>query len=172
VNTDSHGTRIRVLPRFICAAALGLATVLAHAAGNGTNVPKLELPSTDAHPNTSPHDPALTTSATGISPPRAADAAGLAEAIIKRYIAELSPEEREAFMQSVPQPPAPSDNNSKVTIKVDNPNCFLEDAGWSSCFNDLPPEPEWNMEAASDLYSPRFWQLRSLWTKTPIEHLE
>ena len=84
---------------------------------------------------------------------------------LAQTIEQLSPKKREELMQAIRQLPT-------VTIKGDNPNCFLEKAAWSSCFNDLPAEPKWSKKAASDLYSPRFWQLRSLWTKTPIEHIE
>jgi len=59
-----------------------------------------------------------------------------------------------------------------VSVKDDDPKCFLEHADWSSCFDDLPPEPEWTEPTLPAVPTSKFWQPRSLWTKTPIERLE
>ena len=56
-----------------------------------------------------------------------------------------------------------------VSVKDNNPKCFLEKATWSSCFDGLPKEPEWATTAHSGLPSPEFWKLRSLWTESAVD---
>lgn len=166
MNTRHPANPRRVVRPLFYVAGLALAAALAHADQHDVNVS--ELPA--APPNTYEESP-------GIDP---GGAAAFASADLRRAnfeqtalrsIEQLTPEQREAFLKdlslsfSVPI-------FASVTVKNDDPKCFLESADWESCFEGLPPEPQWTATNVPELPMSSFWQLRSLWTKTPVERLD
>ena len=59
-----------------------------------------------------------------------------------------------------------------VTVKGDDPKCFLGESAWSSCFDGLPDEPAWQTPTHPRVPSPEFWKLRSLWTESAVDLVE
>ena len=92
-------------------------------------------------------------------------------ALFDRLLEGMTPEQRDAFMRELEQVLSETTQLS-VSVKDNDAKCFLKEAQWASCLNGLPPEPQWETNNVPELPPPSVWQLRSLWTKTPVERLE
>lgn len=167
-----------VLYALLCVAGFALAGALAHADEHESNVPELPAPP----PNTygSPADVDSTGGAAALAGTGRLDTAleatdGLdtdaLAAALERAIAQMTPEERESFKRLLNREMSDMIQLT-VSVKDNDAKCFLEQGDWASCFEGLPPEPEWSTTNVPELPMSNFWQLRSLWTKTPVERLE
>ena len=168
----------RALPALFYAAGLGLAGAFAHADELDPDVPKLHALPSGAYEPSSGTDPTAGATAlagtggldTALADTDAFNTAALAAALA-RSIAQMTPEEFQSFRQTLNRRTSERLQLS-VSVKDNDATCFLREAEWASCFEDLPEEPEWDTKNVPELPPPNFWQLRSLWTKTPVERLE
>lgn len=160
VNTRHPANPRRALRAVFCAAGLALAGTFAYADEHESDAPGFRAPPTNAFGQSSTE---LHIATTGV------------RLLVDRLWESMTPEQRDTFMRELErelEQVLPETTQLSVSVKDNDASCFLKGVQWASCLNNLPPEPRWEPNNVPKLPPPSVLQLRSLWTKTPVERLE
>ena len=170
MNTHDHDNLTHAVLSFFCTAVLLLGGAVVHATEPVNTQPETDSPPQDEHAGSLQADSTAHADLPSTAPEQPTNTGNLA-IDPQGFIDQLTHEQAKAVIASlnilIGEKEMP-----KVTAKASNPDCFLRESSWASCFTGLPPESEWTMKAASQIHTPKFWQLRSLWTKGPIELID